>query len=104
MTKRVAIALIACLGIALNTGCLGVVAPTMGILITDVKWDGHADGKLGTKVGKACAQSVLSLVAQGDASIEAAAKEGGITNIMSVDHETKWTLLFGEYCTIVRGT
>ena len=86
------------------TGCMGVASPAMGILITDVRWDGQASGALGTKEGKACATSILALVSSGDASIEAAAKAGGITKVMSVDHHTKWTLLFGEYCTIVRGS
>ena len=90
--------------VSLGTGCLGVASPAIGILVTDVKWAGHAGGKVGTKEGRACAKSVLALVASGDASIETAAKNGGITNVTSVDHETTWTLLFGEICTIVRGT
>ena len=43
---------------------------------------------------------VPALVADGDASIEAAARDGGVTNVTSVDHETKWMPI----CTIVRGT
>jgi hypothetical protein len=102
--KRIALALaLGCLLFA-QTGCMGVATPAMGLLITDVKWDGSASGALGTKEGKSCATSVLALVSSGDASIEAAAKAGGITKVMSVDHTTKWTLLFGEYCTIVRGS
>ena len=76
----------------------------MGILITEVTWDGSASGPLGNKEGKACAQSILGLVAQGDASVKAAAKDGGITSITSVDHYTKNLLgVIGDYCTIVRG-
>lgn len=102
--KRIALFVVfGCMTLGL-TGCLGVMTPAMGTLITDVGWDGQASGALGTKEGKACATSVLALVASGDASIEAAAKAGGIKNVMSVDHHTKWTLLFGEYCTIVRGS
>ena len=37
-------------------------------------------------------------------AVEAAAEAGGITDVMSVDHESRWLLIFGEYCTIVRGT
>ena len=88
-----------------TTGCQGVASPVIGILITEqVKWDGMATGKIGTKEGKACAKSYFALYATGDASIKAAAKAGGITNVMSVDHESNWVLIFGEYCTIVRGT
>ena len=104
MKKKIVLLSFLCLTLWLGTGCMGVVSPAMGILITDVKWDSHSSGKQGTKTGKACATSVLALVASGDASIEAAAAEGGIKTVTSVDHETKWTLLFGEYCTIVHGT
>lgn len=86
-----------------STGCMGVATPAMGVLLTDVKWDGGTHGKQGSKTGRACATSVLALVSSGDASVEAAAKNGGITTVTGVDHESKWTLLFGEYCTIVRG-
>jgi len=103
MTRIALLAAFCCMALGL-TGCMGVATPAMGILITDVRWDGQANGALGTKEGKACATSVLALVSSGDASIEAAAKAGGITKVMSVDHQTKWTLLFGEYCTIVRGS
>ena len=104
MKKKIVLLSFLVLPLWLGTGCMGVATPAVGILITDVKWDGHTSGKQGPKTGKACAKSVLALVASGDASIEAAAAEGGITNVTSVDHESTWTLLFGEYCTIVHGT
>ena len=103
MIRIALLAVFSCMVLGL-TGCMGVASPAMGILITDVRWDGQASGALGTKEGKACATSILALVSSGDASIEAAAKAGGITKVMSVEHHTKWTLLFGEYCTIVRGS
>tara|TARA_R110000868_G_scaffold392875_1_gene663700 strand:- start:14072 stop:14380 length:309 start_codon:yes stop_codon:yes gene_type:complete len=57
-----------------------------------------------TKTGKACATSVLALVATGDASVKAAMKEGNITNIATVDTESHNILgIYGKYCTIVRG-
>jgi len=100
----IVIALAALFGFA-STGCLGVASPVTGILVTgNVAWDGHANGKLGTKEGEACAKSYLTLFATGDASIKTAAANGGITNVMSVDHRTQWILIYGEYCTIVRGT
>jgi hypothetical protein len=90
---------------ASTSGCMGVASPVLGALITDdVHWDGTANGKLGTKEGEACAQSYFAVYATGDASIKAAAAAGGITNVMSVDHRSKWLLVFGEYCTIVRGS
>jgi hypothetical protein len=94
--------LAACLPLA---GCLTVATPAIGTLFTDVKWDGMAKGAIGTKEGKACAQSILGLIAQGDASIEAAAKAGGIKDVASIDHHSKSMLgIFGDYCTIVRGS
>ena len=104
MTLRLIASAILCLSMAATTGCLGVATPVMGLLITDVKWDGPTQGKAGRKTGRACAKSILGLVANGDASVEAAAKNGGITDVTSVDHETTWTVVIGEYCTIVRGT
>ena len=104
MKMKIAAAVFLFVGACFLSGCLTVATPAMGVLITDVTWDGHAEGSLGTKEGKACAQSILGLVASGDASIKAAAANGNITNVKSVDRYTKWTLLFGEYCTIARGT
>lgn len=95
-------ALCLCVGL---TGCMGVASPAVGVLYSEVAWDGPVtEGALGTKQGKACAQSILVLVAQGDASVEAAAKAGGITKIHQVDHTSKNILgILGEYCTIVHG-
>lgn len=104
MTKRILAASIAIAILSLTTGCLGVATPAMGIFATNVKWAGDAEGPVGSKKGKACARSILGLVADGDASIETAAENGKIRNVTSVDYETTWTLLFGEICTIVRGT
>jgi len=61
--------------------------------------------QLGQKVGKASMQSVLGLVAWGDASTAAAAKQGGITTINHMDKEFL-NIVFGIYTestTIVYG-
>ncbi len=56
------------------------------------------------KVGSATATSILGIVATGDASIEAAARNGGITRIHHVDHHTKnIVLLYSEFTTVVYG-
>ena len=52
--------------------------------------------RLGTKVGTAEAQSVLWLVAWGDASYAAAAKNGNIQILRHADQEV-FTVLFGLY-------
>lgn len=84
-------------------GCMGVTSPAMGVIITDVKWGGAATTASGTKQGKACATSMFAIIAKGDASVEAAKKAGGITEVASIDHYTKHTVFFGEFCTIVTG-
>ena len=96
------LAIAACLPLA---GCLTVATPAIGALYADVKWDGMAKGGLGAKEGQACARSILGLIADGDASIATAAKNGGIKDVQSVDHHTKNVLgVIGEYCTVVRGS
>jgi hypothetical protein len=98
----VLLALAACLPLA---GCLTVATPAIGVLYADVKWDSMAKGPLGSKEGTACARSILGLIADGDASIAAAAKNGGIKDVQSIDHHTKNMLgVIGEYCTVVRGS
>jgi hypothetical protein len=70
----------------------------------NVKGPIDAGTTVGLKTGKACATSYLGFVALGDASISAAAKAGGITNIQTVDHHTLHKIFVGEFCTIVHGS
>ena len=59
---------------------------------------------VGTKVGKASATNVLGIVATGDASINAAAKNAGIQKISHVDHKNFSVLgLFSKTTTFVYG-
>jgi hypothetical protein len=65
-------------------------------------------GQVGTgadgKVGEACFSSILGIVANGDGSIEAAKKAGGITQVAYVDHEQFSVLgVYATSCTIVHG-
>ena len=85
---------------------MGVASPVSGWVYTEAKWDGHAlNGPAATKTGKACATSILAMVAQGDASLETAKANGGITQVALVDHTSKNILgIWGEYCTIVKGS
>lgn len=91
--------------ILLLSGCQPVSAPVLGILSLDTKYgDSVTTAAAATKEGKACANSTLGLVATGDASIEAAKANGGITTVSHVDHSAKSTLgIVSEWCTIVRG-
>ncbi len=76
-----------------------------GILYTEVTLPSMATSNAGaTKVGVAECETILGLVARGDASIQAAAKNGGITKIHHVDWEAKNILgILGKYKTIVYG-
>ena len=85
------IALLAVLATAavLSTGCAQARAPLTGGIYTDVKDTSTVTGNtLGSKVGTAKASSVLGIVATGDASVQAAAKAGGITKISHVDYHS----------------
>lgn len=55
------------------------------------------------KTGRACAQGIL-IFAFGDASIEEARNNGGITQIASIEYDTYNTIgIYARLCTVVRG-
>jgi hypothetical protein len=57
------------------------------------------------KTGRACAVNYVGMVAMGDASIESAKKDGGISSVASVDHDTFTVLgVYARFCTVVRGS
>jgi hypothetical protein len=91
--------------VALMTGCLS----PMGLqtaLIGDVGLPGMAtDNVSGRKIGYAKARNIFGIIADGDCSIHAAAKNGGITKISTVDYQVKNVLwgAFAECTTIVTG-
>jgi hypothetical protein len=85
-------------------GCQPVMAPTIGVIYSDVKGPIAATSTVGSKQGQACARTILGMVATGDASIEAAKRAGGIREVASVDHHTTNMLgIIGDFCTIVTG-
>jgi hypothetical protein len=91
--------------VALLSGCMTVASPAIGVLYTDLYGPLDAGSTVGKKQGTACVESILGLVARGDASIKAAAADGRITKIGSVDHRTENFLgVLGRFCTIVRGS
>ena len=94
-----ALAVVALMG----TGC--VKSPVSGFAYTDIK-DGMAvTGNAGSsKVGTAEVKGYVGLVALGDASIQTAAREAGITRIHHVDYQTKsYVGLYTVYTIIVYG-
>ncbi len=102
--KRSAVLLSAALPLLL-AACQPVVSPLMATLYMDVKGPLTAtEATSATKQGRACAQNILGLVATGDASIDTAARAGGIKQIVSVDFESNHILgIVGNFCTIVKG-
>ena len=81
-----------------GTGCIymNVTLP----LDTDLH-----ETRLGSKVGKSESQSVLWLVAWGDAGTQAAARNGGITTLTHADSEVYSVLgfVYTRYRTVVYG-
>lgn len=93
------------LGAVALSGCQPVASPLVGILYNETKFGWEATQNAdATKEGKACANTILGMVATGDASISAAKKAGGITQVSHVDHSAKSIVgIVAEYCTIVYG-
>ena len=89
----------------LLSGCLFAPTDAGWALIEQSKRSGYALENTGaiTKHGRACAQNILGLVAQGDSSVEAARKNGGITKVMTVDQEIESYIVFAKVCTTVAG-
>ncbi|MCX7590758.1 MAG: TRL-like family protein, partial [Kiritimatiellae bacterium] len=89
-----------CLGI-ISLVIVGCATPyPIGSAYTELKLPVGVTDNAGTpkKVGTAMCQSILGLVAIGDASIDAAKKQGGITKVHHVDWDAKNILgLYGVY-------
>ncbi len=90
---------------AFLTGCAGVQSPLVGGVYKDVTAPIMATSNATvTKKGEASATSILGIVATGDASIQAAAANAGITKIHHVDYHAKSVLMFwAKYTTTVYG-
>lgn len=108
------IPLAALAGVALlSTGCLRApVIPPTGFLFTDIQapLDHDFDETrvlnqgVTTLSGKSRSISILGLVAVGDASANAAARDGNLAVIQSADYKYKNVLgVYQEYVTVVYG-
>lgn len=90
--------------VVLLSGCATGYSPVGVGLITDVKGPITATEASGSKTGTACASTIIGLINQGDASIEAAKDAGGIKTVASADYHTKgFYPFYGKTCTIVTG-
>jgi len=85
------------------TGCPTVTYPTAGMWSQDIRVP--IDGKItsGSKEGRACVTSYFGVYAVGDASVEAAAANGGITHVKSVEALVNSKIVIGTFCTVVHG-
>lgn len=83
------------------------VVPPVGSAYTNIAApiDIDADpSELGSRVGKGSVTAILGLVAWGDASLAAAARDGGVKTIRHVDYEYTNVLFFYQrFTTVVRG-
>lgn len=93
-------------GSLLLGGCATVGSPVNGVLWTNVKAPLAAtnDNAKPALVGRSQATTILGLIATGDASIAAAARNGGVTQIHHVDYESRNFLgIVGTFTTVVYG-
>ena len=86
-------------------GCNIVASPLAGGLYQDTQAPFTAtSNSVGSKVGTSEADTILGLVARGDASIQMAANEAGIAEISHVDfHAFQIWFIYGRFETYVYG-
>src|SRR5579883_3156776 len=104
--KRLVISICCLSTMIIATGCaMATKSPVTGFWYSDVQ-DGitATSNQKPTKVGEACASSILGIVATGDSTIETARANGHISTISNVDNTIFSVLgIYAKYCTIVRG-
>ena len=101
--KKTSILAAACAAAVLFTGCISApFTPPMG-LYTEISAPLSTEGTIdvGAKKGEATAKTILGLVATGDCSIAAAAKNGGLTTIKHIDYKYKNILGIVQETTVV---
>lgn len=93
-------------GFGIAAICAGCATPIPhGAIYTKVKMPVSSTKNIeGMKKGESECQSILGLIALGDASIEAAKKNGDISEVSHVDWEVENILgIIGKYKTVVYG-
>ena len=102
---RVLVCLAVLASLVLVSGCVFPNAPVMAGLVIDQKGpvSGVDNSVRPDKVGRAEAQGII-LVGWGDASVQAAMKDSGITKIHHIDCNTLNVLgIYAKYETLVYG-
>lgn len=90
MKRLLVLTAVVALSVAVS-GCAVTFGPVTGLAYTNAKYPWSATGspKEPTRVGRATVRSFFGAVATGDASIQTAAQNGGITEIHHVDYEAQ---------------
>lgn len=79
-------------------------APRVGVLYTDITMPVAAGNGSGNRIGTSKSTTYFGLIALGDASVEAAKRNGRISSVNTVDVQVKSTLgVVTTYVTTVRG-
>lgn len=101
--KTKLLAVVAVLGAAFVSSCASGPEP-IGVIYTDVATPQAATTGVASKSGSSQAVSYFGIIATGDASIEAAKKNGGIKTVSAVDRKRSSILgIYSEYTTTVSG-
>ena len=91
-------------------GCAGFApgTPLIGFLYSDIRYP-HVrtevvNNGIGSKTGESMAKDILGWIAVGDASLEAAMRNGKITKIYTIDHHMMNILgIYAEWKVIITG-
>jgi len=106
MQKRLTMFLVILFIAFILSGCAVVQSPVSnGLFFTAVSGPGTVTANdVYSKVGRSSCRSILGVVSTGDASINAAMINGGITKIHHVDYRSMSVLcVFAKFTTIVYG-
>lgn len=102
IVKSITVCMLACV---LLTACATApVIPPRGLLYTHQRAPLFPGKGAGTKEGRSSAYNILLLVGWGDASIHAAARNGGLVEIHHLDYEVRsFLFIYQRYTTIAYG-
>lgn len=102
---RITIVIPLAMMVLVTAGCMGEASPVIGKIYADVQYGMFATTATdASKRGEACAKSILTLFAFGDATVTTAKANGGITQVAAVEHASFNVLgLYSTWCTIVKG-
>ncbi len=98
--------MVLCAAMVLLGGCAVSKSPVTGMIYSNIKAPLTATPapEQPQRVGRASVRSILGLIATGDASIQTAARNGGIREIHFVDYESQnFFGVLAEFTVVVYG-